>query len=125
MLRACHEVLKPGGRIAGYVIHTPPGLSEARSRRATECGPGQVVAEVPPGDLLRRAGFLVIADDDVTEDFRETCTAIHEARHELEDDLRAVEGDVGFEDENSKKRLMLEGISEGLLRRSLLVATRT
>ena len=34
MLRECHRVLKPGSRSAGYVIHTPSGLTQAGERRA-------------------------------------------------------------------------------------------
>jgi len=87
-------------------------------------GPGEVVADVPLGSLLREAGFQVIADEDVTEDFQATCESIVKARRDLEGELRAVEGDAVFEDELSKKTLTLQGISEGLLRRSLLVAFR-
>jgi len=75
--------------------------------------------------LLREAGFQVIVDEDVTEDFRATCKAILQARRALEGELCALEGGVAFEDELLKKTLTLQGVSEGLLRRSLLVASRS
>jgi len=125
VLRACYEILRPGGRIAGYAIHVPPGLSEAQARRAAELGPSEVLAESPIGDLLREAGFRVIVDEDVTEDFQATCEAILRARRDLEEELRGEEGDVVFEEELEKKALTLQGISEDLLRRSLLVASKS
>ncbi len=123
MLRACYEVLRPGGRIAGYVIYAPPGLSEAQRIRASELGPSEVLAESPIGNLHREAGFRVIVDEEVTEDFQTTCEAILRARRDLEEELRGAEGDDVFEEELEKKALTLQGISEGLLRRSLLVAS--
>jgi hypothetical protein len=125
VLRACYEALRPGGRIAGYSIHAPPGLTEAQANRASEFGPSEVHAVSRHGDLFREAGFRVTVDEDVTEDFQATCEAIIQARHDLEDELRGLEGDVVFEEELNKKALTLQGISEGLLRRSLLVASRS
>ena len=125
MLRACYEVLRPDGRIAGYVIYAPPGLTEAQRKRASELGPSEVLAESRLGDLLRETGFRVIVDEDVTDDFQATCVAILQARRDLEDELRGEEGDVVFEEELEKKALTLQGISEDLLRRSLLVASKS
>ncbi len=77
------------------------------------------------GDLLRETGFRVIVDEDVTDDFQATCVAILQARRDLEDELRGEEGDVVFEEELETKALTLQGISEDLLRRSLLVASKS
>lgn len=124
MLRACHEVLRPHGRIAGYTICVPGGLTGAQRRRASELGPGEVLAEAPLRDLFGQAGFRVTLEEDVTEDFRVTCEAIVRARRELEAELRGEEGDAVFEDELEKKMSTLQGASEGLLQRSLLVASK-
>ena len=124
MLRACHEVLRPGGRIAGYTIHTPTGLSRDDAKRASELGPSEVLADSAPCDLLRAAGFKVLLEEDVTADFKSTCEAMLGARHQLEDELRAEEGDALFEEEQQKKLHMIEGVSRGLLRRSLHVASK-
>jgi len=75
--------------------------------------------------LLRETGFRVIVDEEVTEDFQTTCEAILRARRELEEELRGAERDDVFEEELEKKALTLQGISEGLLRRSLLVASKS
>ncbi len=125
MLRECHRVLKAGGRIAGYVIHTPQGLRREDECRAAELGPSAVAAPALPEDLAESVGFSVMQLEDVTARFRTTCEAIVRARTELEHALRAEEGDEGYEEEQQDKRDMLQGIDEGLLRRSLIVAVKS
>ena len=124
MLRECRRVLKPGSRSAGYVIHTPRGLTEAGERRATELGPSDVAAPLAPDALARKAGLSVVDVQDVTEDFRATCEALLRARDALAPDLRAEEGDDLYEEERTAKTAMLTGIDEGVLCRSLIVTTR-
>ena len=124
MLRECHRVLRSGSRSAGYIIHTPSGLTEAGERRAAELGPSDVAAPLSPDALARQAGLSVVALQDVTEDFRVTCEALLRARDALAADLRAEEGDDLYEQERTAKAAMLTGIDEGVLCRSLIVATR-
>ena len=69
MLRECHRVVKPGGCIAGYVIHTPAGLSAADEQRASELGLDDVTAAAGPEDLMRAAGFSHVIREDVTRQF--------------------------------------------------------
>ena len=121
MLRECQRVLKRGGRIAGYVIHTSRDLTPTQVARASEFGPGEVGASGAPEELLHDAGFGVLVVRDVTENFRATCAALLQARRGLARELRAEEGDEVFEDELRAKEAMLEGIDEGLLQRSLIV----
>ena len=111
----------PGGRIASYIIHTSGNLTPAQVIRASELGPTHVTAPAPPAELMREAGFAMLAVNDVTENFRATCTALLQARQQLAHELRAEEGDESFEDELHAKTSMLEGIDEGLLQRSLVV----
>ncbi len=118
-------MVKAGGRIAGYVIHTPQGLRREDECRAAELGPSAVAAPALPEDLATSVGFSVIRREDVTAHFRMTCEAIVRARTELEDALRAEEGDEGYEEEQQDKRGMLQGIDEGLLLRSLIVAVKS
>lgn len=110
--------------MAGYVIHTPSGLSPSDELRASELGPSEVNAEASPEELTRSAGFSLIAQDDVTAAFSATCEAIRRAREQSEAALRAAEGDEAYEEEQATKESMLQGISEDLLRRSLIVATK-
>ena len=110
--------------MAGYVIHTASGLGPAGEQRATELGPSDVTASESPEGLARQAALTVLACEDVTESFRLTCDALLRARERLADQLRAEEGDDFYEEEHRKKKSMLLGIDEGLLRRSLIVASR-
>ena len=124
MLRECDRVLKPEGRIAGYVIHVPSGMTEAQERRATELGPSEVVAPSSFEALTQTAGLTLLLTEDVTEAFRSTCAALAAARRSLENELRIDEGDDFYEEERRKKNAMLQGIDEGILRRSLVVASK-
>ncbi len=110
--------------MAGYVIHTPPGLSPRDMAKAGELGPSNVAAAISPAELARSAGLSVVRQEDVTSDFRITCEALLRARSELEEALRAEEGPETFEEEQQKKRSMLLGIDQGLLLRCLIVAEK-
>jgi len=65
-----------------------------------------------------------VVKEDVTDAFRATCAALVAARRDLEDELRADEGDDFYEEERRKKNAMLQGIDEGILCRSLVVANK-
>ena len=117
-------MLKPGGRIAGYVIHTPPSMTPAAERRIAELIPMDVLAEASPDELCRRAGFSIIGCADLTDEFRVTAEAIVRAREALETELRASDGDEVYEGDQTRKTNALVGIDEGLLRRSLIAAAK-
>ncbi len=123
-MRECHRVLKPGGMVAGYLIHTTPGLSDADETLADELGPSVVSGASDPGALIAEAGLSLTLCEDVTPDFRETCEALSAAREVHEADLRAEEGDEFYEEERQKKRDIRRGIDDGLLIRSLIVAVK-
>lgn len=91
---------------------------------AAELGPSDVRADRAHRELFRSVGFTIVEEEDATSPFQATCEAILRARVELEHELRTEEGDALFEEEQRKKRHMLEGIARGLLRRTLLVATK-
>lgn len=118
MLRECHRVLKPGGQIAGYIIHTPMHLNAEEKKKASEWGPGDVVAKELPGALLRKAGFNSIYEEDVTDQYLATCEAFVLAREKYARELRAEYGEAVADIELEKKRATLAGIQEGLLRRA-------
>ncbi len=67
---------------------------------------------------------MVYVDEDVTDAFHESLEAFRAAMDELEDDLRREEGDAVFEEWQERRTNMVQGVSEGLLRRSLLVAVK-
>jgi len=118
-------VLRPGGRIAYYNIFVPPGLPERLRRRAFRAGPFAVGTRgIPQAELLPRAGFDSVVETDVTDEFLATARAWNGGRQRRESELRAEFGDAWFEDRQADSRAMRSGIEEGLLRRSLFVASR-
>ena len=125
VLRACHQALRPGGRIAGYTIHTPDHLDARRTARAAELGPRSVLAQTSPEALLRAAGFSRVRAEDVTTEFSETARAFVAARERHAEALRREDGDAVFDEEQRSMTATLEGIGEGLLLRSLHVAERS
>ena len=124
MLRECQRVLRPDGRIAGYIIHTPSGLTPSEQRRAAELGPSEVVAPASPEELTRAADLSMIALEDITSAFLATCEEILRAREQHAAALRAAEGDEAYEEEQAKQESMREGIRAGLLRRSFTVGRK-
>ena len=124
MLRECARVLRPGGILAGYLIHTTPGLSDAEEELACELGPSSVSGASSPHALFTEAGLEPVTSEDLTEEFRKTCRALGSARDALEVELREAEGDEIYEEERRKEVDMRKGIDGGLLIRSLLVARK-
>ena len=124
MLRECHRVTKEGGCLAGFVIHTPAGLSPAAEQRASELGPDAVVGTASPEDLTRESGFSNVARTDVTHQFRATVEAMLDAASRWESELRAEQGDEEYVAGCERGNSILTGIREGLLLRSLVTAIK-
>ena len=110
--------------MAGYVIHTPAGLTPTATAEASALGPSAVGADVLPDALAQRAGLTVLEYVDVTDEFYRTCCAFHDGLTALESSIRAVDGDEAFEDDCARKASMREGIERHLLRRCLIVVLK-
>ena len=96
MLRECHRVMKPGGCIAGYVIHTPAGLGAADEQRALRTGTRRCDQRRLAEDLTREAGFSHVIREDVTGQFRATVEAMLRAARRWAPELRAEQGDEQY-----------------------------
>jgi len=70
------------------------------------------------------ARFSEVEQIDVTDTFLSTCSSLIRVRERCESELRLAEGDVEFEEQQEKKRGLVEGITTGVLRRSLLVGIK-
>jgi hypothetical protein len=106
------------------VIEPAPGLDAVALARARALGPGSMTA---CGDLsghVREAGLNVIETEDWTSELEVLLNGLSGALRVREDALRAAEGDAVYEHERSKKEALLEGVREGLLVRTLVVAVR-
>jgi hypothetical protein len=113
-------VLKPGGRVAGYVIYVAPGLSSGDYARAVELGPSEVGALECPARLHHLAGFAEVEQVDTTDQWLVTTSSFIKARERHEGGLRLAEGDEAYEEEQAKKRGLVEGMTAGILRRCLV-----
>lgn len=123
VLRACRTLLRPGGRLAFFTITVSPGLSRRDHRRAVRAGPPAVAARRDSRALLEQAGFGGVSERDVTPEYEMTTEAWLVARERHRGELRGVDPEV-FDERQADARLMLSAVRDGLLRRSLLTATR-
>ncbi len=125
MLRACRRLLRPGGRLAFYTIFATPGLSEVDYRRARRSGPNHLsTRRVDHEQLIASAGLRLLAVRDLTSQFLRTARAWYDGRRQFEAELRRSEGDAVFEERQRDGIAQIRAIEDGLLRRSLFVATR-
>ena len=124
MLRASRRLLRPGGRTAFFTIHPTPGLSPRLRRRAHHDGPVAVASHLSGRELVVRAGFVGIEETDCTAEFVTVAQAwvdqCEDHRVALAELLDADE----FNQRQTERRIQLQAVRDGLLRRSHLVATR-
>jgi cyclopropane fatty-acyl-phospholipid synthase-like methyltransferase len=124
VLRACRQLLRPGGRLAFTTIHISEGLEPPEHRRAVRAGPPHVESRRPYAELVAQAGFVDVVDIDVTADYARTQQAWYEAIESRGCELRKVVLDKEFELAQADRRLTTSAIQEGLLRRRMITASK-
>lgn len=124
VLRACRRLLRPGGRLAFTTIFVAPGLDPQRQRDAQRAGPVHVTARRPYPELVGQAGFVDVIEVDVTTEYERTQRDWYEAAEQRAAELRTVISDTQLAEAQADRRLTLDAIGAGLLRRSLFIATR-
>jgi len=124
VLRACREILKPGGRLAFYTIYIPAGLPPDVYERAKQAGPRAAGTREDHQSMLKSAGFERIREIDVTAQYLATLRALFASRRRH---ARALRREAGAEElarrlkENQDSAAAVEA---GLLHRSLFLARR-
>lgn len=124
MLRACHDLLKPGGRLAFSVIYIRPGVDERAYRRAARARGRGVATRSTPAELLRAAGFVDVRETDVTPAFARTTRAYLDTSCELHDQLTREWGDASLAQSMDHWRKSLAVTEEGILCRGIFSARR-
>ena len=124
MLRACQRLLRPGGRTAFFTIHPAAGLTAAQRRRAARDGPIAVATARPHGDLLVAAGYTHITETDATADFAAVTRAWLRHWDANYDELAALLGEAAVQERQAERRAQLRAIEDGLLARSMFIASR-
>ena len=117
-----HRLLRPGGRLAFTTIHTPDGLTPEQHELAGVSGP-PAVAGADPAELLAKAGFDNVREWDVTDDYLATSQAWRASRLRHRDALRPLDP-ATFDDRVERGAREAAALRDGLLRRTLYVATR-
>ena len=123
-LRATRRALRPGGRTAFSVIYPTPGLSPAEARRAVVAGPPHCGLRGSYPRLLRSAGFVDIDEHDLTPAYLATARTKLAVADELADGMVDMLGRQEFDEMQTRRRLAVRAIADGLLRRSRFVARR-
>lgn len=110
--------------MAFLTIHLPSGLSPADRARARADGPRAVDTRGTHSLMLHRAGFDLDVERDLTAAFLETARAWLRESESLTAELAALEPAGGFDERQEDRRRMIAAIEDGLLIRTLFVATR-
>jgi hypothetical protein len=124
VLRAFNRLLTSGGRTGFYTIHHARGLTAWQRRQASRAGPIAVATRRPNAELLAAAGFVDIDEVDVTAEFATTTAAWIDAWAEHRAHLTELVGKGSFDERQHDRAVGLSAVRQGLLRRSLFVATK-
>ena len=116
--------LRPGGVTAFTVIEPAPGLTPAERRRVADVGPSDVLVRTGYPSLLDSAGFVDVAADDVTSDYRATLSAWIRETDRRAADVEAVVGAEELEARQRRRIGALAAVDAGILRRTAYRALR-
>lgn len=110
--------------MAFFTIHLASGMSSVDRARARASGPRAVHSRGEHASMLRRARLDLDVERDVTAAFLDTARAWLRESDALADELRGLEPPGGFDERQEDRRRMIAAIEDGLLRRSLFVASK-
>ena len=105
-----------------HIIHPAPGLSGRERAWVNKIGPPAVSTRgLTNAEMVGRAGFVDVFERDVTTEYLETLKAKISAEALVHDDLCRLYGEAEYMTTMENRRLSLEAVESGLLRRSLVV----
>lgn len=122
VLAECRRLLHPGGRLGFFTIQLSPGLSSADRRRAVQAGPPAVDTTTSYPGLLAEAGFTAVEQEDLTGAYLHTARGWLHHEQQFATQLSSEQPAAQIGDRLRQRRLAVEAIEAGLLRRSLFTA---
>jgi cyclopropane fatty-acyl-phospholipid synthase-like methyltransferase len=105
-------------------IFVTPDLDPRSRRAAQRAGPVHVSSRRSYPDLIAQAGFVDTTEVDLTPEYRKTQQDWCEATEQRAEELRSLMSEAELAEAQGARRVALEAIDAGFLRRSLFVATR-
>ena len=108
--------------MAFHVIHVASDLSDQERARAITAGPPWVATSAGYPHLLDLAGFVGIAEIDLTDQYRATAAAWLDESDRATEQLEEIFGVEENRRAQQERQETLTAIESGLLKRSLFVA---
>jgi len=122
VLKACRRVASADGRLVFSVVYVTPGLDTNAHALAIAGGPPFVDASHPYPDLVRQAGWTLVNDHDLTDEYlqstRRHLTGLETHRSEI----AATFGVQDAADMVTKRRATVHALEAGTLKRALFEA---
>jgi cyclopropane fatty-acyl-phospholipid synthase-like methyltransferase len=122
VLKACREVVKPGGRMVFTVILTTAGLSDSAYLEAVECGPSFIAAEDSYPNLIAAAGWELVEQVDLSIEFLETLRVMRHNELHYADDLENLLGKEETLRRLTRTEESIYGLEHNLIKRGLFQA---
>jgi ubiquinone/menaquinone biosynthesis C-methylase UbiE len=121
VLAECRRVLRPGGRMVFSVIYVAPGLAPGDHARAVETAPEFVESDTGYPELLAETGWAIREREDLTEAFRNSCTAKIRAEEARRAELEPLASAAEFDARQARMRRRIAVLEQGHLKRELFV----
>jgi SAM-dependent methyltransferase len=122
VLSECRRVIRAAGSMVFSVISIAPGLSPAEHRRAAVAGPPFKAVSSDYPDMLASSGWALLRTVDLTEAYAASVRRRLSEEEANRDALVKILDEAELAETIGRRRRTSEAISDGLLRRELMVA---
>jgi len=119
VLKACREVVHAEGKMIFSVISISPDLSHADYETAVESGPSFITSDDSYPDLLRKSGWELIEQVNLSVKFMDALQAKLKNELKYADDLESLLGKDETYTRLTRTRSYIDAVEQGLIRREL------